>query len=64
MHDIEDLASEGARIGGCPYFAAREFARDAELIFCPYSYLVSPRETVQAFRCLAAAIPHHCMRFV
>ena len=40
MHDIEDLATEGRRVSGCPYFAARAFAQDAELIFCPYNYLV------------------------
>ena len=36
VHDIEDLAAEGRRVKGCPYFAARHFAEDAELVFCPY----------------------------
>lgn len=42
VHDIEDLASEGRRLFACPYFASREFAQDAEIVFCPYSYLVRP----------------------
>lgn len=36
VHDIEDLAGEGRRVKGCPYYAARHFAEDAELVFCPY----------------------------
>ena len=36
VHDIEDLGSEGRRLKACPYFAARHFAEDAELVFCPY----------------------------
>ena len=40
VHDIEDLASEGRQLSACPYFASREFAHDAEIVFCPYSYLV------------------------
>ena len=44
VHDIEDLKKEGSRQRGCPYYAARKFAVDAELVFCPYSYLV--RKTI------------------
>ena len=47
VHDIEDLASEGRRLSACPYFASKEFAHDAEIVFCPYSYLVRPRTSVQ-----------------
>ena len=26
----------------CPYYAARKLMTDAEIIFCPYNYLVDP----------------------
>ena len=42
VHDIEDLAKIGKRNTACPYFAARHLADSAELIFCPYSYLLDP----------------------
>lgn len=40
--DIEDLVQVGRQLRGCPYFGARLLAEDAELVFCPYSYLVDP----------------------
>ena len=48
VHDIEDLASEGRRLSACPYFASKEFAHDAEIVFCPYSYLVRPSTWVHS----------------
>jgi Fanconi anemia group J protein len=27
---------------GCPYFAAQTLAEAAQLVFCPYNYLISP----------------------
>eukprot|EP00891_Asterochloris_glomerata_P003472 jgi/Astpho2/3472/e_gw1.00055.1.1_t len=45
VHDIEDLARVGQQLKACPYFAARHFAGElklAELIFCPYTYLLDP----------------------
>jgi Fanconi anemia group J protein len=42
VHDIEDLARIGSRHKACPYFAARHLADTAELVFCPYSYLLDP----------------------
>jgi fanconi anemia group J protein len=27
---------------GCPYFAAQHMAEAAQLVFCPYNYLISP----------------------
>lgn len=27
---------------GCAYFAARSMALDAEIVFCPYVYLLNP----------------------
>ncbi|OAQ24143.1 hypothetical protein K457DRAFT_24371 [Linnemannia elongata AG-77] len=41
--DMEDLIEEGKAIKACPYFAARSLALGAELIFCPYSYLIDPQ---------------------
>lgn len=37
-------------LAGCAYFAAREMAMAAEIVFCPYSYIVDPiiREAVEA----------------
>lgn len=43
LFDIEDLVKSGRRIHGCPYFAARTLAQSADLILCPYNYLVDPR---------------------
>jgi fanconi anemia group J protein len=40
--DIEDFVSLGERVRGCPYFAAKSMAVDAELVLCPYNYLMSP----------------------
>lgn len=42
VHDIEDLCSLGNRHKACPYFVARHLAETAELVFCPYSYLLDP----------------------
>ncbi|GAB4833022.1 hypothetical protein Ancab_007045 [Ancistrocladus abbreviatus] len=42
VHDIEDLVKVGQRVKGCSYFAARSMAEDAQLVFCPYSYIINP----------------------
>lgn len=42
VHDIEDLVALGKRRKACPYFTARELAKTADLVFCPYSYLTDP----------------------
>ncbi|KAK3129502.1 hypothetical protein QOZ80_6BG0480720 [Eleusine coracana subsp. coracana] len=42
VHDIEDLVRVGQKIKGCPYFAAQHMAEAAQLVFCPYNYLISP----------------------
>lgn len=46
--DIEDLVSLGRDTGICPYFGARSLMDKAEIIFCPYQYIVDPhiRESV------------------
>ncbi|KAL5713949.1 DNA helicase [Ranunculus cassubicifolius] len=41
-HDIEDLVKVGRAVKGCSYFAARTMAQDAQLVFCPYSYILNP----------------------
>ncbi|KAG8050354.1 hypothetical protein GUJ93_ZPchr0009g839 [Zizania palustris] len=42
VHDIEDLVRVGQKVKGCPYFAAQTMAEAAQLVFCPYNYLISP----------------------
>ncbi|CAL5082743.1 unnamed protein product [Urochloa decumbens] len=42
VHDIEDLVRVGRKVKGCPYFAAQHMAEAAQLVFCPYNYLLSP----------------------
>lgn len=42
VHDIEELATSCRKATTCPYFAARDLALEAELVFCPYTYLVDP----------------------
>ncbi|XP_017789899.1 PREDICTED: Fanconi anemia group J protein-like [Habropoda laboriosa] len=47
--DIEDLVAIGKNEGLCPYFAARSLMEHADIIFCPYNYIVDPdiRESIQ-----------------
>ncbi|XP_063872986.1 Fanconi anemia group J protein homolog [Scylla paramamosain] len=40
--DIEDLLRVGHKVNACPYFAARSLMASAELVICPYNYLVDP----------------------
>ncbi|KAJ4702299.1 Fanconi anemia group J protein-like [Melia azedarach] len=42
VHDIEDLVKVGQVVRGCSYYAARSMADDAQLVFCPYSYIINP----------------------
>ncbi|CAI0381666.1 unnamed protein product [Linum tenue] len=42
VHDIEDLVKVGNVVEGCPYYAARLMAEKAQLVFCPYSYVINP----------------------
>ncbi|KAJ9601097.1 hypothetical protein L9F63_000732, partial [Diploptera punctata] len=41
--DIEDLVVEGRRLKCCPYFTARSLVSTADIVFCPYIYLIDPR---------------------
>ena len=40
--DLEDLVKAGRKVKACPYFAVRELKNSAQLIICPYNYLVEP----------------------
>lgn len=40
--DIEDLVNLGHEVEACPYFSSREIQKTAEIIFCPYNYLIDP----------------------
>ncbi|KAJ6392425.1 hypothetical protein OIU77_026231 [Salix suchowensis] len=42
VHDIEDLVKVGQAVKGCSYYAARSMADDAQLVFCPYNYIINP----------------------
>ncbi|URD78260.1 DEXDc2 [Musa troglodytarum] len=42
VHDIEDLVKVGQSVKGCSYFAAQTMAEEAQLVFCPYSYIINP----------------------
>ncbi|KAJ2719424.1 Fanconi anemia group J protein [Coemansia sp. Benny D115] len=40
--DIEDIVKLGRKTQACPYYASRELAEAAELVFCPYNYILDP----------------------
>ncbi|CEP10455.1 hypothetical protein [Parasitella parasitica] len=40
--DIEDMVQLGKNVRGCPYYAARKLYEGAEVIFCPYNYIIDP----------------------
>ncbi|KAK0074067.1 hypothetical protein PV325_008821 [Microctonus aethiopoides] len=40
--DIEDFVKLGHRFDCCPYYAARNLMVEADIIFCPYNYLIDP----------------------
>ncbi|XP_069471187.1 Fanconi anemia group J protein isoform X2 [Ambystoma mexicanum] len=41
--DIEELVGLGKKLRACPYFAARELMMEADIVFCPYNYLMDPQ---------------------
>nr|XP_054773588.1 Fanconi anemia group J protein homolog [Lytechinus pictus] len=47
--DIEDLVNLGRRVKACPYFSSRSLKDQADVIFCPYNYLIDPmiRESME-----------------
>lgn len=40
IFDIEDLLQLGGECGGCAYYGAVELFKSAELILCPYNYII------------------------
>ncbi|KAL0073826.1 hypothetical protein J3Q64DRAFT_1882960, partial [Phycomyces blakesleeanus] len=40
--DIEDIVRLGSQTRCCPYYATRGMADFAEIVFCPYNYLIDP----------------------
>ncbi|XP_014677443.1 PREDICTED: Fanconi anemia group J protein-like [Priapulus caudatus] len=40
--DIEDLVRLGKKIKVCAYYATRGLKDEADIIFCPYNYLIDP----------------------
>ncbi|KAI5153781.1 regulator of telomere elongation helicase 1, partial [Enteropsectra breve] len=43
IFDIEELKVSGKKCVGCPYFASRLMAEDADVVFAPYNYLIDPK---------------------
>lgn len=42
VHDIEDLCSLGTSHLACPFYGAKVLAKNADIIFAPYNYIVDP----------------------
>ncbi|KAI8097765.1 uncharacterized protein BX664DRAFT_258614 [Halteromyces radiatus] len=42
LWDIEDIVKLGKSTRGCPYYATRSLFENAEIIFCPYNYVIDP----------------------
>jgi hypothetical protein len=40
VFDIEDLVQLGRKFGSCPYFVSRALHEKAQLVLCPYNYVV------------------------
>ena len=38
----KDCYIDSGNFAGCAYFASRSMASDAEIVFCPYVYLLNP----------------------
>ncbi|XP_069613312.1 Fanconi anemia group J protein isoform X2 [Ranitomeya imitator] len=38
--DIEELVGLGKKLRACAYYAARELMMEADIVFCPYNYLL------------------------
>lgn len=36
------MSNRALQFPGCSYFAAHSMAEDAELVFCPYNYIINP----------------------
>ncbi|XP_069135470.1 Fanconi anemia group J protein homolog [Argopecten irradians] len=40
--DLEDIINVGRAKTACPYYGTRSLKKDADIIFCPYNYLIDP----------------------
>lgn len=40
--DIEDLIDESRDRGYCPFYVSRDIAKQVDIVFCPYNYLIDP----------------------
>jgi hypothetical protein len=38
--DIEDIVTKGRQFRACPYFTAKDIAESADVVFCPYTYVI------------------------
>jgi len=49
--DLEELVKAGKKVKCCPYYGVRELKNSAQIIFCPYNYLVDPgiRSSMEIF---------------
>ncbi|XP_015183805.1 PREDICTED: Fanconi anemia group J protein homolog [Polistes dominula] len=47
--DIEDIVKVGKKYNLCPYFGTKSLIEEADIIFCPYNYIIDPeiRESMQ-----------------
>ncbi len=41
--DLEELVRVGREITACPFYASKELVASADLVICPYNYLIEPR---------------------
>ncbi|XP_039752526.1 Fanconi anemia group J protein homolog isoform X2 [Pararge aegeria] len=41
-YDLTELVEIGKNLTACPYYGAREIAKMANIVFCPYNYLIEP----------------------
>lgn len=46
--DIEDIVNLGIKKSSCPYYGTRLLLKTADIVFCPYNYIIDPviRSTV------------------
>ncbi|KAB7508083.1 Regulator of telomere elongation helicase 1-like protein, partial [Armadillidium nasatum] len=40
--DLEDMVKIGKKLKACPYYASRHLMETAQIIICPYNYLIDP----------------------
>jgi Rad3-related DNA helicase len=42
LWDMEDWIEGGKELHACPYYASQYKMKDADIVFCPYNYLIDP----------------------